>query len=89
LRVLEWIIKRCENEVDAVETPIGFVPKPEDINLEGLDGFDIETLKGILEVDKQKWAKEAEGVEEFYTKFGDKLPAALREELATLKKNCE
>lgn len=89
LRVLEWIIKRCENEVDAVETPIGFVPKPEDINLEGLEDFDIETLKGILEVDKQKWAKEAEGVEEFYTKFGDKLPAALREELATLKKNCE
>ncbi len=88
LRVLEWIIKRCEGEVDAVETPIGFVPKPEDINLEGLEDFDIETLKGILEVDKQKWAKEAEGVEEFYTKFGDKLPSALRDELATLKANC-
>ncbi len=88
LRVLEWIIKRCEGEVDAVETPIGFVPKPEDINLEGLD-FSVETLKTILEVDKQKWAKEAEGVEEFYTKFGDKLPSALRDELATLKANCQ
>ncbi len=89
LRVLEWIIKRCEGEVDAVETPIGFVPKAEDINLEGLEDFDIETLKGILEVDKEKWAKEAAGVEEFYTKFGDKLPQALRDELATLEKNCQ
>ncbi len=89
LRVLEWIVKRCEGEVDAVETPIGFVPKPEDINLEGLEDFSIETLKGILEVDKEKWAKEAAGVEEFYTKFGDKLPAALRDELNTLKANCQ
>ena len=87
--MLEWIVKRCENEVDAVETPIGFVPKPEDINLEGLEDFSLETLKGILEIDKEKWAKEAAGVEEFYTKFGDKLPAALRQELETLKANCQ
>ena len=40
LRVLEWILKRCDNEVDAVETAIGYVPKPEDINLEGLKDFD-------------------------------------------------
>ena len=39
LRVLEWILKRCDNEVDAVETAIGYVPKPEDINLEGLKDF--------------------------------------------------
>ena len=84
LRVLEWILKRCENEVDAEETAIGFVPKAEDINLEGLD-FSVETLKGILAVDNAKWAKEAAGVEEFYTKFGDKLPAELRAELDGLK----
>ena len=89
LRVLEWIINRCEGKVDAVETPIGYVPHAEDINLEGLDDFSIETLKGILEVDKAKWAKEAAGVEEFYKQFGDKLPAALRTELETLKKNCQ
>ena len=45
----------------------------------------IETLKGILEVDNAKWAKEAEGIEEFYKKFGDKLPAELRAELEGLK----
>ncbi len=88
LRVLEWIIKRCEGKVDAQETAIGYVPYAEDINLEGLD-FPIETLKSILTVDKEKWAKEAEGVEEFYTRFGDKLPKELREQLDILKKNCQ
>ena len=79
------MLKRCDGEVDAVETAIGYVPKAEDINLEGLDDFSIETLKGILEVDNAKWAKEAEGIEEFYKKFGDKLPAELRAELEGLK----
>ena len=57
LRVLEWILKRCDNEVDAVETAIGYVPKPEDINLEGLKDFDEEKLASILKVDNAKWAK--------------------------------
>ncbi|MGI6269349.1 MAG: phosphoenolpyruvate carboxykinase (GTP) [Candidatus Howiella sp.] len=87
LRVLEWILKRCDGEVDAVETAIGYVPKAEDINLEGLKDFDIDTLKSILEVDSAKWAKEAEGIEEFYKKFGDKLPAELHEQLEILKAN--
>ena len=85
LRVLEWILKRCDNEVDAVETAIGYVPKPEDINLEGLKDFDEEKLASILKVDNAKWAKEAAGVEEFYNKFGDKLPQELRDELNGLE----
>ena len=85
LRVLEWILKRCDTEVDAVETAIGYVPKPEDINLEGLKDFDEEKLASILKVDNAKWAKEAAGVEEFYKKFGDKLPQELRDELNGLK----
>ena len=84
LRVLEWILKRCDNEVDAVETAIGYVPKPEDINLEGLKDFDEEKLASILKVDNAKWAKEAAGVEEFYKKFGDKLPQEHRHELTGL-----
>ena len=86
MRVLNWILDRCEGKADAVETPIGYVPKAEDIDLEGLD-FDIKTLKSILEVDKDLWTKEAEGIEEFYAKFGDKLPAELRNQLNTLKAN--
>lgn len=85
LRVLEWILKRCDNEVDAVETAIGYVPKPEDINLEGLKDFDEEKLASILKVDNAKWAKEVAGVEEFYKKFGDKLPQELRDELNGLE----
>ncbi len=86
LRVLEWIIKRCEGKADAVETPIGYVPKAEDINLEGLD-FSLDTLKSILEVDKDLWKTEADGIAEFYEKFGDKLPAELKNQLATLRNN--
>lgn len=84
MRVLDWILKRCEETVDADETAIGYVPKPEDINLEGC-GVDKETLKGLLNVDTETWKKEAEGIEEFYKKFGDKLPKELNEELSALE----
>ncbi len=84
MRVLDWIIKRCEGKADANETPIGFVPKAEDINLEGLD-FSVEQLKDILSVDKELWKTETQGIEEFYGKFGDKLPQELRNQLNTLK----
>ncbi len=86
MRVLNWIIDRCEGKADATETAIGYVPKPEDIDLTNLD-MDIETLKDILTVDKDIWTKEAEEIEEHYKKFGDKLPAVLREQLETLKAN--
>ena len=90
LRVLEWIIARCEGKVDAQETPIGYVPYAKDINLEGLEGvIDQATLEKILVVDKAKWAKEAAGVEEFYTKFGDKLPKELKAEQERLLKACQ
>ena len=56
----------------------------EDINLEGLD-LDVETLKSILEVDKDLWKAEADGIAEFYTKFGDKLPDELKKQLESLK----
>lgn len=84
MRVLDWILKRCEETVDADETAIGYVPKPEDINLEGCC-VDKETLKGLLNVDTETWKKEAEGIKEFYKKFGDRLPKELEEELAALE----
>ena len=88
LRVLEWIIKRCENEVDAQETAIGYLPYAKDINIEGLEGeVSLESLESILDVDKDLWSAEAEGISEFYAKFGDKLPETLKAELETLKAN--
>jgi phosphoenolpyruvate carboxykinase (GTP) len=84
MRVLNWIIDRCEGKADATETAIGFVPKPEDIDLTDLD-MDMETLKGILTVDKDMWTKEAAEIEEHYKEFGDKLPAELKTQLENLK----
>ncbi len=86
MRVLNWIIDRCEGKADATETAIGYVPKPEDIDLTGLD-MDMDTLKGILTVDHDVWVQEANEIEEHYKKFGDKLPKELRHQLDTLKKN--
>ena len=90
LRVLEWILDRCEGKVGAQETAIGYLPNAEDIDLEGLEGeVTFDTLRSILDVDKALWADEAAGIEEFYAKFGGKLPAALRKELDTLKANLQ
>ena len=88
LRVLEWILDRCEGKVDADEVAIGYVPKAEDINREGIeDEVSLDSLKAMLEVDKDLWKTEAEGIAEFYAKFGDKLPPVLADELATLNEN--
>ena len=88
MRVLMWILGRCDGTAEAVETPIGFEPRPCDIEREGLD-LSEETIASLLSVDKKLWQKEAEDITEFYKKFGDKLPKELSEELETLKKNLE
>ena len=87
LRVLLWILDRCEDKVDAVETPIGYVPNAEDINVAGLEDVTTETVAELLSVDKALWQEDAAGIREFYAKFGDKLPKELAEELETLEKN--
>jgi len=86
MRVLEWIIARCEGKVDAVETPIGFVPKAEDINVEGLEDVNLDTIKELLTVDKENWKAEAEGIEGFYGEL-TRVPDELYSQLATLKDN--
>ena len=87
MRVLDWIIRRCENEVDAVETPIGYMPKAEDINIEGMEDFDMEKLQSVLSLDMNAWKKEADEIGEFFKKFGDKLPEKLWKQLRILKSN--
>ena len=88
MRVLMWILGRCEGSAEAVETPIGFEPRPCDIEREGLDITE-ETRASLLSVDKELWKQEAEGITEFYKKFGEKLPQELSAELETLKKNLQ
>ena len=87
MRVLDWIIERAEGKADAVETAIGYEPKPEDINVEGLEseGITTETIKNLLSVDKEYWNEDVKGIKEFYAKFGDKLPEEMKKQLAALE----
>jgi len=83
-RVLEWIFRRCDGEGEAQETPIGLVPTPGDLNTEGLD-ISEDALKELLTVDENALRDELPQVEEHLAKFGDKLPAAVKEQLEALK----
>ena len=85
MRVLDWIIDRCEGKAEAVETAIGYIPNAEDINIEGLDDITLDTIKGLLTVDGDLWLEDVKGIKEFYAKFGYKLPKALADELAKLE----
>jgi len=85
LRVLKWVIDRCFERVDAVKTPIGYVPKPGDIDIKGLD-INAETMKGLLSIDQAEWKGELGGLREFFEKFGDRLPEEIWEEFAALEK---
>ena len=86
LRVLNWILDRCDGKVDARETAIGYVPFADDIDLSGIeDEVSKETLESILVVDNELWKDEIPGIEEFYGKFGDKLPETLKAELDSLR----
>ena len=88
MRVIDWILDRCEDKVDAQETAIGYVPYAKDINIKGTDVSE-ETLEKLLYVDKTRWAAEADEIEKYYDdNFGDKLPKEIRDNLATLKANC-
>ena len=84
LRVLEWILKRCFDEVDARECELGYIPNAKDINLEG-SGVDEKTLDELLTIDRDLWRKEAADIREYYEKFGDKVPKELRESLEKLE----
>ena len=86
LRVLLWILARCEGKVDAVECEIGYLPKPEDIDTEGLD-ISMDTMKELLSVDKASWIEDLDSIKAFYAKIGDTMPKELLEELATLEAN--
>jgi phosphoenolpyruvate carboxykinase (GTP) len=86
MRVVMWILGRCEGELDARETAIGYEPYAKDINLTGLDLTE-EDVENLLTVDKDLWRQEAAGIREFYQKFGDRLPKELEKQLEILENN--
>jgi len=89
LRVIRWIIDRCENRADARTTPIGYLPKPSDIDTTGLD-VSAETMDALLSVNLDAWREEMDSVGEYLDSYGERLPAALKKEqqevLAELQK---
>mgnify|MGYP002561609949 CR=1 FL=1 len=86
LRVLLWILDRCAGKADAVDSAIGYLPKPEDINVEGLD-ISLDTMKELLTVDNASWIADLDSIKEFYAKIGDTMPKELLDELAVLEAN--
>jgi len=81
LRVLNWIIDRCEGRIDATETPIGYLPSSDDVDLTGLD-FERSTLQSLLSVDPHSWLEEMSEIHGYLADYGDRLPAALTDEHA-------
>ena len=85
-RVLLWILDRCAGKADAVDSAIGYLPKPEDIDTEGLD-ISTDTMKDLLTVDTESWLADLDSIKAFYDKIGDTMPKGLLDELATLEAN--
>jgi phosphoenolpyruvate carboxykinase (GTP) len=83
LRVLRWILGRCDGSAKAVESPIGFVPTPDAIDAQGLD-LAPGAMEQLLRVDREEWRREVALSKEFFDKLGERLPAALRDEHAAL-----
>lgn len=79
MRVLEWIIGRCNGQVGATETPIGQVPRPQDLNLRGLEHLDAQ-IDRLLEVDRAAYSEEFKAIGEFFAEFGARVPEALKAE---------
>ncbi|MCI6501760.1 MAG: phosphoenolpyruvate carboxykinase (GTP) [Clostridia bacterium] len=84
MRVVMWILDRCEGKVGADMTAIGYVPKPEDLNIEGLD-LTIDTIKELLSVDKDAWLEDIKNIREFYALVGDRVPETMYDELNALE----
>ena len=84
MRVLKWIIDRCEGRGGAGESPIGSIPRAEDIDLDGLEGVSPERMRELLAVKPVEWAKELKGQKEFFKTLEPYLPNELLEELQKL-----
>ncbi len=84
-RVLKWVLERVAGTADAVETPIGNVPTPESLDLDGLD-IDAGTLDALLEVDPIAWKDEVELINAHFDSIGERLPSAMRDELGDLER---
>ena len=86
MRVLNWIVDRCDGKVDAKESEIGFLPEISDIDTTNLDISEAQ-LTELLSVDKAVWMEDVADQEKYFAQFGDRLPKEIKAELETLKNN--
>jgi len=86
MRVLNWILDRCDGKVDAKETAIGYVPNTEDVDVEGLD-IPVSQLEDLLSIDKDVWMEDVANIKEYFAQFGDMLPEEMAKQLETLENN--
>ena len=87
-RVLEWIVRRVDGTAGAADTPIGAVPRVDDLDLDGL-ATPIERIEQALRVDPHEWRAEVVAVRKHFDEFGDRLPESLRDELSALEGRLE
>ena len=85
-RVIKWMMDRVKGRVPARETPIGFLPDYNDLNLSGLN-ISKEMFEKLFEFKAEEWKKEMEGIVEFYNRFGGRIPKELQDHLEKLKKS--
>lgn len=83
-RVLKWVVERVSGEADAVKTPIGYMPTPDAIDVEGLDVSNSD-MQELLKVNNAEWLNEVESIKAHYATYGAKLPAELQNQLAALE----
>ena len=89
MRVLMWILDRCDDKVDADLTPIGYVPRAEDIDITDLEGVTIDTIRDLLDVDVSAWLDDIKNIREFYGTVGERVPKALYDELDALERRLQ
>jgi phosphoenolpyruvate carboxykinase (GTP) len=80
-----WILERCDGNISARESAIGYLPNPEDICIDGLDGVTVDTIRELLRVDKSSWLEDVENIKKFYAQIGDRIPSELYDELNALE----
>jgi phosphoenolpyruvate carboxykinase (GTP) len=88
LRVLKWIADRCDGNAEAIETPIGLVPRKQDLDTSGLN-MDSSTLETLLSIDPAAWRQEVDAIGAYLDEFGSRVPSELREELKGVAKRLE
>jgi phosphoenolpyruvate carboxykinase (GTP) len=88
MRVLQWILGRCEGDLGATKTPVGFVPEPDALNLRGLD-LDTATVQELLAIDPEVWRQEVDEINTYFDSFNGRVPHGLRQQLSRIKAELE